>query len=149
MWQRAAKSVLLVLVCMGAQASDRTFSMVGKNADDLNFIEVYAGCQEEARKYNDRCIQGGTREAAHFRDQNVALRSAIAKSPDGIALSVMNGGFLKENALSLPEAEDSILITFDSDFSPAYQHLREAHVGPDNQLIGRKLAQLLLSIIRS
>lgn len=146
MWRRVGMAVLvLMFLCMRVEAADRTFVVVGKSADDINFIDVFAGCQEQARIHGDRCIQGGPEGTAHFREQNAALRSAIEKAPDGIALSVTKGRFLAQSALSHPRADEPALITFDSDFGPAYRDLRQAYVGPDNELIGKALAQMLLA----
>lgn len=143
MWLRMMVAAFLAVLCIGVQAAERTFVIVGKSRKDSNFIEVYSGCQEEARKHGDRCIQGGPRESAHFRKQNDALRAAIDQEPDGIALSVTRGPFLKNNALSRRLSNHTPLITFDSDFTLANQDLREAYVGPDNELIGARLARLL------
>lgn len=149
MWLRVTVVVWCVVVCTGALADGRTFIVVGKSDEDINFIEVYAGCQEEARKHGDRCIQGGPSDRAHFRKQNEALRKAIIQQPDGIALSVTKGAFLKENALRRWASDHPPLITFDSDFERDLHHLRQAYVGPNNRLIGKKLAQLLVKTGKS
>ncbi|XOZ32152.1 substrate-binding domain-containing protein [Halomonadaceae bacterium KBTZ08] len=149
MWLRVMVVAGFVAACMGVQADERTFVVVGKSHEDINFIEVYAGCQEEARKHGDRCIQGGPSGQAHFRKQNEALRKAIIQQPDGIALSVTKGSFLKENALRRWDSDHAPLITFDSDFERELQHLRQAYVGPSNRLIGKKLAQLLVKTGKS
>ncbi|WP_143421426.1 substrate-binding domain-containing protein [Halovibrio salipaludis] len=145
MWQRAGLAVLvLVFLCTNTEAADRTFVVLGKSADDINFVDVLAGCQEQARLHGDRCVQGGAKGTAHFRGQNAALRSVIESGPDGIALSVTKGPFLAQNALSDPRADEPVLITFDSDFGPAFRDLRQAYVGPDNEQVGKELAQMLL-----
>lgn len=140
---------LLVVVATSAYGEGKVFHIIGKNMDDENFIQVYLGCQQEARKNGDRCIHLGPSSRAHFRDQNSVLEETLNSGSDGIALSVTNGPFLASHALYGHSVNNPPLVTFDSDFPEQLQYLRLSYIGPDNVAIGKQLAALLVSLNQS
>ncbi|NHN77321.1 substrate-binding domain-containing protein [Azotobacter chroococcum] len=116
------------------------FALLAKRVDHPFFIVALEGCTEAAQAQGATCLLLGPAGSRHFRQQNEALERALDRDFDGIALSVTHSRWLAEHALQ--HLGQAPLITFDSDLSPAEQHLRRGYVGLDNLAFGRQLGRL-------
>ncbi|WLQ13212.1 substrate-binding domain-containing protein [Hahella aquimaris] len=129
----------LSLAASATQASGRIFGIAGKSVEDINFINAWKGCEEEARLNDDTCIHIGEVGPAHFRNQDRALLDAMERRIDGIAVSITNSEFLFASSLRAASERGIPVITFDSDLEKQHASLRSAYVGPDNLGFGRNL----------
>ncbi len=139
-------AVLIALLEMisassAANAKGKVFAIAGKNVSDINFINAWKGCEEEARKNSDSCIHIGEPDRPHFRIQDSAISQVLERPVQGVAVSVSNSEYLAQH--SLHEAFDKKIpvVTFDSDLDPEHQNLRRGYIGPDNLEFGRALAR--------
>jgi len=116
------------------------FGIVGKSTTDGNFIDTWKGCNEVALLSGDECFLLGHFGSADARQQLSAINHALNNKPlDAIALSVTNSNYLAQGLADL----DIPLITFDSPFAEADNHLSKAYIGIDNVEFGRQLAALV------
>jgi ribose transport system substrate-binding protein len=116
------------------------FAIVAKSVSDQNFVQVYEAARAEAEENGDRVILVGGSGKAPFRLQDDHVRKVLDLKPDGLAISVLHGNFLAENSLVAVRAAGVPVVTFDSDFSEGYTHLRTGYVGTDNKNLGILLA---------
>ncbi|WP_431687343.1 substrate-binding domain-containing protein [Hahella sp. NBU794] len=130
----------LSLAALSTQAAGRIFGIAGKSVEDINFINAWKGCEEEARLNDDTCIHIGEVGPAHFRTQDRVLLEAMDRRIDGIAVSVTNSEYLAASSLRAASERGIPIITFDSDLEKPHDNLRSAYVGPDNLGFGRNLA---------
>ncbi|WP_349571804.1 substrate-binding domain-containing protein [Azotobacter salinestris] len=130
----------LPLVSLAGDTAPLQFALIAKQADQRFFVEAGEGCAEAARAQGDTCLLLGPSGSSHFRLQNQALKQALDKRLDGIALSVTHSKWLADHALK--RLGQTLLITFDSDLGSAERHLRRGYVGLDNQAFGQRLGQL-------
>lgn len=133
----------LWLLAMPVSGEGLTFVLISKNMDDVNFIAAARGCAEAAREEGDECVHLGPSGNAHFRSQDHVVGNVLAQDVDGVAISVINGEFLARSSLRQAEGRDIPIITFDSDMPAAFQDLRDAYVGPNNEEIGYSLGEIV------
>lgn len=124
-------------------AGGQVFGIAGKSLDDVNFVAVWRGCDEEVRLQGDRCVHIGASGAAQPRLQDAAIAQALQGRLDGLAVSVTHSGLLGVSSLAQAARRGVPLITFDSDLEPAQRDLRRAYVGVDNEAVGRRVGELL------
>lgn len=136
--------LLFLLLSTNASAEGMTFGIAGKRLDDINFITVWQGCQQEAQKFGDTCIHIGEQGPAHFRIQDISISNVTKnkKGIDGLAVSVINSGWLAKYSLNWAFKKNIPIITFDSDLHKAHAHLRSAYIGMDNLEVGRELGRV-------
>ncbi|MDF1780509.1 MAG: substrate-binding domain-containing protein [Alcanivoracaceae bacterium] len=137
--------ILFVALFLAAPAWGQglIFAMAGKSVDDFNFVTAWQGCQQEAEKHGDSCIHIGPSGPSHFRAQDEAITAALLSTPlNGLAVSVTNAEWLSTHSLNYAKQQAIPVITFDSDLSSQFRHLRHGYIGADNNAIGRRLASL-------
>ncbi|WP_020410187.1 substrate-binding domain-containing protein [Hahella ganghwensis] len=145
LWTSKFKGLLLIFVGLlltgGVHAEGKLFAIVSKNLNDINFINAWQGCQEEAEKNGDTCKHVGEPEFPHFRIQDSVISQVLEEPVDGIAVSVLNSEYLASHSLKLAYEKKLPVVTFDSDLEPQHQYLRKAYIGPDNKAFGHNLAR--------
>ncbi len=119
----------------------KIYALLGKNGDDFNFQLAAAGCAEAAKKNGDMCIDISSKGPAHPRRQAAALEAAVEEHKlSGLAVSVVHS---KTLACTIRRsAKDIPLITFDSNFKAGDLQPTLMYIGPDNSIIGKKLADI-------
>ncbi|OZG75406.1 hypothetical protein BTA51_03240 [Hahella sp. CCB-MM4] len=122
-------------------AEGKVFVIAGKNINDINFINAWNGCREEAEKYGDTCMHIGEPDHPHFRIQDSVISRVLEKPIQGIAVSVTNSEYLAQNSLREAYDKNIPVVTFDSDLDLEHQYLRKGYIGPDNLEFGRALAR--------
>lgn len=127
-----------------AHAKGLTFGMAGKSHDDENFVAAWQGCDEEAKKHGDRCLNIGRPGPTNSRAQDLAILDALEQPLAGLAVSVTHSELLAASSLARLAAKSVPLITFDSDLDAPYQHLRRSYIGPNSVDFGRELARLAM-----
>ncbi|BDQ34507.1 sugar ABC transporter substrate-binding protein [Pseudodesulfovibrio portus] len=142
---RAVQSLCLAVVavlltgapCLG---EGKLFAIVAKSVSDQNFVRIYEAARVEAEENGDRIILVGGTGKAHFRIQDAQVQKVLELKPNGLAISVLHSCFLAENSFKAVRAAGIPVVTFDSDFSGDYTHLRAGYVGTDNMNLGVLLA---------
>jgi ribose transport system substrate-binding protein len=124
-----------------ARAERQLYVIVAKSVSDANFHRVYDAAREEARRNGDRVILTGGEGKAHFRLQDRAVREALRRKPDGLAISVLRSRYLAENSFRDVARDRVPVVTFDSDFTEKYRGLRTGYIGTDNVELGRVLGR--------
>jgi ribose transport system substrate-binding protein len=125
-----------------ALAHGRLFGILGKS-NDVNFVEVTRGCNDQARSAGDRCVLIATNGSSHPRLQSELIARTIASGQyDAFAVSVTEAGLVGDalRAVSVP------LITFDSPLAGPKVHEAPAYLGIDNTEFGRDMARLALKL---
>ncbi|TBW49501.1 sugar ABC transporter substrate-binding protein [Marinobacter halodurans] len=132
-----------VFAIPAAHGQGLTFALISKSLQDANFIAAARGCEQAASEDGNHCVHVGPKGAAHFRNQDLAIRHLLERDVDGMALSVTNGEYLARKSLAQVAERNIPLITFDSDLPDDLHSLRQAYVGPDNAEIGRQLGRIV------
>lgn len=136
------RATLLALFMPGSicHADNHTYAVIAKSRSDINFQEVFKGCQQAAQRHNDNCELLGPEGPANARQQQQILRDALASGRyTAIGLSVTRADVLANTAASATIP----LLTYDSPFPDGMSNLARGYVGPDNEDIGRALGRLV------
>lgn len=133
----------LALCATTTTAHGFEFGLVGKSAGDANFTAAWRGCDEEARRSGDVCLNLSPRgNSAQPRTQDAAVLDALKRPLAGLAVSVTHSGLLASSSLALAARKNLPVITFDSDLDETDRGLRRGYAGPDNIEFGGQLAKL-------
>lgn len=130
-------------VLSSAWSAGMVFGLAGKQPDDPNFQAAWRGCEAEARRQGDRCVNLGEPGPARVRVQDAAIQRALLQGLHGLAVSVTHSGYLAEQALSSARTAGVPVVTFDSDLDEPHRGLRRSYIGPDNEAFGRALGELV------
>lgn len=142
MFRAAIFIFLLYVQVIPVCAEGMFFGIAGKSLDDINFITVWWNCHRAAQQQGDTCIHIGKKGPAHFRLQDKAIREAIERGIDGLAVSVINSEWLVERSVKLAAQNKIPIIAFDSDFNETHRHVRKAYIGMNNLAVGRRLGEI-------
>lgn len=137
--RNSSLGLLLLLAPTVVPAAGLTFGIVSKSVDDGNFVDTWQGCQNEAKRFGDRCLLLGGRGPSQPRTQAQAIDDALKSNQfDALAISVTNSRFIAQTL------QDSKLpvFTFDSPFEAKQASLSRAYIGTDNLAFGRALAKI-------
>ena len=139
---KPASALMLLFFTVVTKAEDLRFGLLAKSTSDQNFVDTWRGCQEAASADGNHCVLLGAAGPANAHVQRNELSHALQSGEySAIAISVAESSFLAAVAAE----SDVPLLSFDSPFSEADQHLSEGYIGPDNYAFGEQLAGMALS----
>lgn len=137
--RNSSLGLLLLLAPAVVPAAGLTFGIVSKSVDDGNFVDTWQGCQNEAKRFGDRCLLLGGRGPSQPRTQAQAIDDALKSNQfDALAISVTNSRFIAQTL----QGSKLPVFTFDSPFEAKQASLSRAYIGTDNLAFGRALAKV-------
>lgn len=129
----------LLLASSAAHAEGLRFGILGKSTDDINFVDTWRGCSEEAQRFGDQCLHLGNAGPAHPRSQAQAIEAVLLNQKlDGLAISVTSSHHIAR----VLQNTKVPLFTFDSPFAADDARLSHAYIGINNLEFGRSQAKI-------
>jgi ribose transport system substrate-binding protein len=135
---------------MSSVAQEKKVYRLGFITKDSNitfFKKIKFGCEQKARELkNVECVFAEMR-AGNPHLQERAIKELVKSGIDGLAFSVIKSDYSRKSIQNYVPKNIPV-ITIDADFSndilKMNPNLRQAYLGTDNYLLGKKLAELVL-----